>query len=105
LTFSFITNTELQKKQLQTGFLAGMERILGIQVDARARKATAAAYRSIDLQLAEINADARADTQAADLQSQDEGEEGIRARGRYTRMYWEMVNEADTDGLVSELFS
>lgn len=71
----------------------GMERILGVEVDTRTRSAALRAAKAIDLQIAEINAATRQDTQAADAQSHAEGKEGIRARERYTRMYWEMVDD------------
>jgi hypothetical protein len=90
-----------------------MERILGIEADKRVRRIALRTAKSIDEQLdwrhtelmaerrAEIRAPDRAETQAADAQSEAEGAEGVRARARYARMYWEMVSEADTLELES----
>jgi hypothetical protein len=85
----------IQGKPLQTAFTSGMEHILGVQEDARARKAARAANELVDDRKAEINARGRVDVQAADLQSQDEGQQGLVDRGRYRRMYWESVSEAE----------
>jgi hypothetical protein len=82
-----------------------MEQLLGVAFDKRARRAALRTAQSLDAaiaaQEAEIAAPARADTQAADAQSESEGAEGIRARARYTRMYWEMVSEAGDADLES----
>lgn len=63
-------------KQLQTGFVAGMEKILG----------------SVDLVQKHVPA-SRQNVYAADLQDQEEVDN--RARDRYQRLYWEPVGESE----------
>jgi hypothetical protein len=77
-----------------------MERMLGVEADSRTRRAALNALSAVDQQLAEVTSLSRLETQAADLQSEDEGAEGVRARNRYARMYWEILSDEDTRDLV-----
>lgn len=77
-----------------------MENVLGIQEDARTRKALRAANTVVDERIEEVNSRSRADVQAADMQNQEEGQQGVRDRGRYHRMYWESVSEAEVRDYV-----
>ena len=65
--------SSIQGKEIQTGFVAGMERILQPKVLTK------------DSQPLE----SRSDVDAADLQ--DEHEVDARARDRYQRLFWEPV--------------
>jgi len=68
-----------QGKPLQTGFLKGMEQILGVTYDARKHKTH------------EHWVESRMRTVEADALDQAEGDD--RARTRYQRMFWEPVVE------------
>lgn len=80
-TCSCLLTTLSQGKPLQTGFLAGMEEILGITQDRQVRRG--ALTRGVD----ELGDDAV----EADLQAEAEGND--EARHRYQRMFWEPVVE------------
>lgn len=73
---TFLMSFICQGKQVQTGFQKGMERILGVDEKHVATKGTEA--------LGE-------DTAAADLQSDETGND--LARTRYQRLFWEPVVE------------
>jgi hypothetical protein len=119
----------LQGKVIQTGFVKGMEHLLGVEDDARTQKAKREAEAALEykppplprretnpyveaeqsngeeqlLELAdgrklpyhEVVSPMRADVQAADLQVDEEGDQGLRDRERYRRMYWESVAEGE----------
>ncbi|RXW17044.1 hypothetical protein EST38_g8818 [Candolleomyces aberdarensis] len=70
-------------KQLQTGFLSGMELLLG----ATTHKAVHMNFR-----------DARYDVQEADMLEQDENRDA--SRQRYQRLYWESVPEDGSEPIV-----
>lgn len=93
------SSPSLQKKPLQTGFAHGMEIMLGVTEDARTLKAQEVAAQleqpTDSLPWPEVAARSRLNTQAADLQSEEEGEQGLRDRERYRRMYWESVSEGE----------
>ncbi|EIN13826.1 hypothetical protein PUNSTDRAFT_79667 [Punctularia strigosozonata HHB-11173 SS5] len=77
----------MPKEQLQTGFLAGMERILGVPHDASSR--TRYPFEGYP----EIRDEEHADMLAADAQDEAETDDMKRARLRYQRQFWEAVPE------------
>lgn len=85
-----------------------MEFLLGITDDGRTARAAVAAAAAQAAQLSqpldkplwpEVTASSRQDTQAADIQVENEGEQGLRDRGRYRRMYWESVGDGEVSSL------
>jgi len=78
-----------QGKPLQTGFLKGMEQILGVTYDARKHKTH------------EHWVESRMRTVEADALDQAEGDD--RARTRYQRMFWEPVVEGQEPVLPNAL--
>jgi hypothetical protein len=73
-----------EKKQLQTGFLSGMETLLGVQQEALIRKSRP--RNEAD--------ESRYDVTEADALEEREGRE--LARQRYQRLFWESVPEDGT---------
>ncbi|KAF7337691.1 hypothetical protein MSAN_02242600 [Mycena sanguinolenta] len=69
-------------KPLQTGFLWGMERLLGVQ-----------SSRAFD-----ADVDSRADTHMADMLEQDENRDA--ARQRFQRQYWESIDDDGREPLL-----
>ncbi|PCH34068.1 hypothetical protein WOLCODRAFT_94781 [Wolfiporia cocos MD-104 SS10] len=82
-----------EKKQLQTGFLDGMEEILGV-VDQQKSKAD----RHVSIQGA---AELGEDTSMADAQM--DGERSNRARERYQRLFWEPIAEGQDPAVLGAL--
>lgn len=84
-------NHILQKIPLQTGFLAGMEEILGVTQDRQVRRG------SLTRGVEELGEDAS----EADLQNEAEGNDA--ARHRYQRMFWEPVLEGKVGTLDNSI--
>ena len=76
-----------------------METMLGVTEDARTLKAQGVVAQleqpTDSLPWPEVAAGSRVNTQAADMQSEEEGEQGLRDRERYRRMYWESISEGE----------
>jgi len=82
-----------ENKVIQTGFLVGMEKILGVS-ESKRRQSTVEGEAPVLLD------QARYDVDAADLLEEEEGRDTAAARDRYQRMFWESIPEGDTEPIL-----